>query len=40
MEWSFRLVMVFAATLGVLALDHYLFSGALTGGLAKLAGGL
>lgn len=34
MEWSFRLLMLFAITFAVLAADHYLLSEALTSTLA------
>ena len=34
MEWSFRLLMVFAVVGGILALDHHLLGEALTGAIA------
>ena len=37
MDWSFRLLMAFAAAGAILALDHYLLGGAVTGLLAGLA---
>lgn len=40
MEWSFRLLMVFAVVGGVLALDHHLLGEALTGAIRDLLGSL
>jgi hypothetical protein len=37
MEWSFRLLMAFAGALAVVAIDHHLMGGALTGALAGAA---
>ena len=37
MEWSFRLLLVFAAVFAILAADHYLLGEALTGALADAA---
>ncbi|MGF1502549.1 MAG: hypothetical protein ACFBSD_12100 [Paracoccaceae bacterium] len=36
MDWSFRILMVFAVVLGILALDHYVLGEALTGVLGAL----
>lgn len=37
MEWSFRLLMVFAAVFALLAADHHLLGGALTDTLGDAA---
>ncbi len=37
MEWSFRLLMVFAAVFAILAADHYLLGAALTDTLGTAA---
>jgi hypothetical protein len=39
-EWSFRLLMVFATVGAILALDHYLLQEALTGAIADAVGAL
>ena len=40
MDWSFRILMVFAAVMTILAADHYLLGEWLTETLAETAAGL